>query len=229
MLVHRGRAAMGQRTAAEAKASNEKLMGKDLGEQFSELWQHAVQLHLTWGEYRELFSKDRGNTKTINQAAGNFFWIVQDALWDGTLLQITRLTDPPAIGKKRNLSVQNLVELVDGKYKSAVEDAANTAVAKSDFCRDWRNRRIAHHDLDLALKRPDAEDLDVATLEKVSAAIDAIANVLNIVQKSYKDGETFFKFAETASGAKALISVIADGLKFRERERAEMKAVRWPG
>ena len=61
---------------------------------------------------------------------------------------------------------------------------AETAKSKAQFARDWRNQRISHSDLNLAID-PDAKSLAPATLtsaqsvlDAVHAALDAISSVL---------------------------------------------------
>lgn len=48
----------------------------------------------------------------------------------------------------------------------------------TEFCRDWRNRRIAHRDLKLALEQP-TTPLAAGSRAQAKDALKAIANVLN--------------------------------------------------
>ena len=47
------------------------------------------------------------------------------------------------------------------------------ALVATEFCRDWRNRHIAHRDLQLALKQG-AEPLKPASRSKVREALEAL-------------------------------------------------------
>jgi hypothetical protein len=72
-----------------------------------------------------------------------------------TLLHIARLADPAnSMGAKgkSNLTIQNLPNLIDHPpTKKTVTALVADSLKATEFCRDWRNRLIAHRDLDLAL------------------------------------------------------------------------------
>ncbi|MGZ8401653.1 MAG: AbiU2 domain-containing protein [Methyloceanibacter sp.] len=101
-------------TAQESRERYIAKMGEALGTQFAALWQEVAHLHMSWSEYVELFGTKPSRIDLLNSAAPRFFRILQDALWDETLLHIARLTDSPESGKgKSNLTIRNLPELVD--------------------------------------------------------------------------------------------------------------------
>lgn len=103
---------MTHRTADESKKHYIAAMGEALGAQFAELWQEVVYLHRKWGEYLVLFGTKPERLKILNAGAPVFFRMVQDVLWEETLLHIACLTDRPEVGKKTNLTIQNVPKLV---------------------------------------------------------------------------------------------------------------------
>jgi hypothetical protein len=114
---------MTTRTAEEAKAHYIEKMGEALGTQFVALWSEVEGLHVMWGEYVELFTQP-DSVDVLNQTAPGLFRIIQVVLWEYTLLQIARLTDPPDSGKdKENLTILNLPGLVE--YPGDDEKRAN--------------------------------------------------------------------------------------------------------
>ena len=209
-------------TAEETQAEHVKHMGTSLGEQFNALWQEVAWLHLKWGEYDELFGKKPSRIQLLNNAAPRFFRVVEDVLWEDTLLHIARLTDPgqsPGKGKKANLTIQALPGLVDASIKKSLAGFVDVAVQRADFCRDWRNRKIAHRDLALALDGS-ANPLKPANRKQVREALEAIVNVLNATSQHYIKSRTMFDYLGGSTGAEALLYVIDDGLK-TEAERSE--------
>ncbi|HHK1701513.1 TPA: hypothetical protein ACQQVV_005818, partial [Pseudomonas aeruginosa] len=64
-------------------------MGSELGSVFYELSRKLVQLHVVWQQYRQLFGDSEATIALLNRAAGLFFRIVQDELWDSVLLGIS--------------------------------------------------------------------------------------------------------------------------------------------
>jgi hypothetical protein len=110
-------------TAEETHAECVKHMGDPLGEQYSALWQEVAWLNLKWGEYDELFGKKPSRVQLLNNAAPQFFYVVEKVLWEDTLLHIARLTDPPSKGKKSKLTILTLPGLVDASIKSLLPDS----------------------------------------------------------------------------------------------------------
>jgi hypothetical protein len=117
------------------------------------------------------------------------------------------------------LTIQRLPDLVEKQDVEPVKLLVKEAIEAARFCRDWRNRRIAHRDLKIVLNQ-DAKPLEVASLEKVRNALTAIEKVLNWVAQRYTGGTIVFP-PIPPTGAEALLRVIYDGLK--EREQREMK------
>ncbi len=198
-------------------------MGEELGLVFYELWKEVAWIHFTWSQYVELFGTRPSRIALLNEAAGQFFLVVHDSLLHDVMIHATRLTDPPKSCGKPNLTVNQLPDLIaGGPLKDAITALVEDANDKTEFCRDWRNRHIAHRDLDLALKRG-ATPLRSASREKVSAALDAIAKVLNAVEGHYSQSETNFKGFPDHRGAVGLLYVIDAGLRAETERQARIR------
>ncbi|MFC1488591.1 hypothetical protein ACFL6B_01955 [Thermodesulfobacteriota bacterium] len=206
--------------AEEVRKQHIKSMGEELGTIFHALWNEVAWICMKWNQYVELFGKKPSRISLLNSAAPLFFRIVQDSLFEDTLIHIARLTDPVESFKKHNLTILRLSGLLpDGELKNNITELIDVALQKADFSRDWRNRRIAHKDLKLALKEG-AEPLKKASRIKVWAALDAIAKVMNAVSMHYMDQTIMFEGIPSPHGAVALLYVIDDGLQV-EKERME--------
>ncbi|MDB5566510.1 MAG: hypothetical protein JWP84_3076 [Tardiphaga sp.] len=146
---------MAEQTGEEAKEQNIKAMGEPLGVHYTQLWQETAQLNIMWKEFIELFATKTSRIELLNRSASAFFRMVQDGIWEAIVLHIARLTDPPQSpgGKDRqNLTLHNLPALIpDPTLKGELKMLCEEATTNTKFARDWRNRRIAHRDLDLAL------------------------------------------------------------------------------
>jgi hypothetical protein len=210
------------KTAEEAKQEYIEKMGEPLGMLFNELWQELAWLHMKWGEFLELYGKKPSRIKLLNEVAPSFFRLVQDSLWEDILLHIARLTDPPSSAGKPNLTIRRLPELIDDEETSLnvsllIAEADNA----TEFCRDWRNRHIAHRDLDLALKRR-VKPLESVSRQRVQEAMKAIDNVLDAVTRHFTNSTTAFDAGAISGGALSLLHRIADGLKAEERQRERL-------
>lgn len=212
------------RTAEEAKQQHIEVMGEELGSLYHALWNELAWLNSKWSEYVELFGTKPSRIELINKAAGRFSRIVQDSLWENSLLHITRLTDPLKSTGKENLTIQKLPDLItDDKMKQHLLRLIKIADKKADFCRDWRNRHIAHRDLGLAMKTG-AEPLKPASRAKVKAALCSISDVLNAVSSHYMESTTMFEGVGSSGGAVSLLYVIDDGLRADEERNERRKA-----
>lgn len=211
-------------TATEAKAERSTKMGEPLGPLYNAQWQELAWLHKKWAVYVALFGTKPSRIELMNEAAPAFFRIVQDTFWEDVLLHVARLTDSPKSARKSNLSIRRLADCVqDAETKARVECLTSNALLASEFCRDWRNRRIAHRDLHLALEQ-DADPLKPASREKVREALEALVAVLNAVSEHYLGSTTYFEQGTDAGGAYSLLYVLQDGVNAASNRRARLKS-----
>jgi hypothetical protein len=212
---------MTTRTAAEARADYERVMGSELGAIYNSLWQQLAWLHSKWAEYVELFGTRESRVSLMNEAAPRFFRIVQDSLWDDVLIHVARLTDPPKSAGRANLTIQRLPLLVEIAVKAEVEAKIAAALTRCGFARDWRNRRIAHGDYELELDIPGANPLTPTSRQMVREALESLCDVINAVGLHYLDTTNFFDSGSSHSGALSLLHVIDVGLE-AQRQRAAL-------
>jgi hypothetical protein len=219
---------MANQTAEEVKNANIAKMGKELGEIYSALWQDVAVLHFDWHDYVELFGTKSTRVDLMNETAPHFFRLVQDRLWETTLLHLARLTDPvesPGKGGGRtNLTIKALPDhIADAGLKDRLATLIDNSTKLTDFARDWRNRHIAHRDLKLVLEQASAPLAD-ASREDVKRALVAIATVLNEVAAHYTGSQTVFDFAGPLGGAVSLLYVLGIGSRAREKRHKRLMA-----
>ena len=196
----------------EVRQEHIRLMGPALGAVFHALYGQMNWLSYEWSEYCVLFRGEADVLPLLNRAAGGFFRIVQDSLWNQVLLRLYRLTEYLESGaKKARLTIQRLPPLFrPGDPTKAAELAelerlVAAAVVACRFAHDRRHKRLAHSSLDEMLGRK-ARPTPVGTMEQVDAAFAAIAAVLNYVAAEYGDGHTMYADIVVApTGAEALV------------------------
>lgn len=211
-------------TAEESKNLRIAAMGPELGPLYDAMWQQLAWLHHKWDQYVELYGTAETRLAILNEAAPMFFRVVQDTLWDDVLLHIARLTDSPQSMGKPNLSIRRFPGEIDHEpTKVNVQALVDDALTASEFCRDWRNRHIAHKDLALALNRS-VIPLKPASRAKVKVAIQALDAVLNGVAHHYLDSETVFDQQGAGLGAMSLLYVLDEGIRAEKARKARQKA-----
>jgi hypothetical protein len=208
-------------TAEETLQKYIDKMGAELGIPFYYLWQEVSWLYSKIEEFTTLFAQKPTRIDLMNEAAPFFFRIVEDILWENIVLSISRITDPAKTGDKENLSVQMLPSLIkELKLKTEVQSLVDESLIKVKFCKDWRNKRLAHRDLSFAIE-DGIKQLEKITLNKIDNAIDSLADILNSIDSYYCDSTTYFKSGGGNPGNSAsLLHVLYDGKK-AEKDRME--------
>ena len=186
---------MSHRTAEEALEQYQLAMGSELGTAFHRLVGETYHLTSIWDQYETLF-KNKERVDLLNGSGGYFFRNVQDIFFERVLLGLCRLTDPAEQRGRRNLSLSTLVPLVSEDLRAELIQAIAEAKQASGFCRDWRNRLIAHNDFERALKT--GKPLKAATGLGVVAALKAVHSVLRLLGLKYLDTHMVFSGIDDA-------------------------------
>ena len=208
------------RTADEVKKDCVSVMGQELGLLYNDLTNELVTAYSRWEEYVEIFGKKESRVELANRAAPYFFHVIQDFMLEGTFLHLARLTDRITTAGNENLSIRALPPLIcDASLKQNVLNLIEIADTSTSFCRDWRNRRIAHRDKLLVLGES-AKPLEIATREKVKEALTSIAAVLNSISLDYFESTTYFEGMGNDKGALSLLYVLADGLEMKKQNES---------
>lgn len=211
------------RTAAEAQAHNIASMGEEIGKIYSALWQEVASIHNKWAQYVALFGTSPSRIELLNEAAPSFFRTVQDALWEGVLLHLARLSDPPRSAGKENLSIRRLSYAAAGTSMNSKLLALESRVLETTlFARDWRNRKLAHRDLELAIEVY-ATPLTPASRAAVKNALSTLAEFLNVFSLHFLGSTTMFAMSDDGVDAVSLLYVVRDGLAYDEERFARIR------
>ncbi|WP_460710567.1 AbiU2 domain-containing protein [Lysobacter terrae] len=208
---------MATRSPDEVRAEYISSMGQELGDSFYELYRELVELHIVWQQYRQLFGSDFDTVQLLNRSAGLFFKVVQDELWDSVLLGISRMTDPPATGRNKNLTIQSLpLLLADPVLAAEVQDLCSKAVTEAEFAREHRNKRIAHQDHNYLSNRS-SNPLSGISRARVEDMLAALRAALNRLDNHFRDSTMMYEDFIDTDGARLLVHK----LKKLERLQAE--------
>ena len=203
-----------------------KEMGSELGPIFHAVSHELTWVHWRWNQYRILFGEKPSRIELLNASAPFFFRVIQNVLFEETLLGISRLIDPSDSGVgKSNLTIQALPQLCkpplcQPKIQDQIRTLVGDAATAGEFAQDWRNRHIAHRDLDLALGRQTNKMLEPATRDKVELSLSALRDVLNTIENEYCNGKITVYYSPTLWDAESLLHRLRDGL-LREKDRQE--------
>lgn len=213
---------MATRSMNDIQADYISSMGEELGSCFFELSRKLVELHMLWQQYRQLFGENAETVHLLNRTAGLFFKVVQDELWDSVLLGISRMTDPPTSGAKKNLTVRSLPLFIeDASLRIEVENLCDEALRAAKFAREHRNKRIAHQDHD-SLRSQSADQLSGISRALVEKMLSALRAVLNRLDIHFRDTTVLYEEFVDESGARVLV------YKLRQLERLQENSTHTP-
>jgi hypothetical protein len=199
-------------------------MGPDLGRRYHALWNEVVWLNMKWQEFETLFAHSAERLELLNRVAPHYLWQQQITMWEDVLLALARITDPPRSVGKDNLTIQGLDKVLpDPALAQEVRDLIATAVNSCGFARDWRNRRLAHNDLDLKLDQA-AVPLTRANRRDVRDALDAIGRVLGRIHRFYDPkSEIVWIPLGVHGGADALIAYLERAVQAEDQQREQWR------
>lgn len=207
-------------TSEEVRQQHLDTLGPELGPVYHALYNECAWLHIKWQQYVALYGTKPERIELLNRAAGLFFRIIEDTLWDDILLHLTKLTDRPSTyNKKKNLTIRLLPQMIaDNTFRSEIENLVAAAVKATEFAHDRRNRHIAHRDLALAIKE-EAIPLMPASREQVEDALEALSCPIQRIHEFYFNSQIRFGSIPEPNGAIDLLYVIYDGIRARENRR----------
>jgi len=201
-------------TAEDVQREASTAMGSQLGEIYYLLSNQVSWLHLKWDTFCGLFA-DKDTVDLLNSAAPAYFHELQRQTWEDIFLHLCRITDPPVSAGKSNLTLRRLPELVlDQAMRLNLQALVDDAVKKTMFARDWRNRRLAHTELNRS--RP----LAYASRKHVEDALTVIRQIMNRLEQTYLNKTVSYEHTIPALGGVAsLITVLRKGVEARRAER----------
>lgn len=211
-------------TPEEAQKRNIEKMGEDLGTLYSLLWQELARLHQVWEEYIVLFGTNQERFDIMNKSAPHFFNIAQQAFWEKIILGVARITDRPKTFGKSNASMAGLGMLLEDKQlANKFREAMENVEKETGFCRDWRNRIIAHKDLQHQIDGT-LKPLLPASRLGIKNALKSLSKALNVVSLHYLDSTTMFDLMGASPGGSfSLLAVLDDGNKVEEEMSNKIK------
>jgi hypothetical protein len=204
-------------TAEQVLSRNIEAMGADLGRIYTALVDELVWLHMKWSQYLALFGSSPRRVELLNVAAGTFFHVLQDVMWNDLLIGLARITDPPKSAGKSNLSVRCLPDLLkDVPIHEAVSSQVSLVLQNAAFARDWRNRHLAHRDLSRAIAGKAAEPLSSASISKIRECLSSMVALLNFVDNHYLDSTMFYDMDHVPGDAGSLLRTLDYGVRAKE-------------
>lgn len=216
----------------EVRAEKRRAMGPELGELHFHLSNELADLWIHWKDLLYLFGTEAARVALLNEAAGAFFGRTEYLMWSETLLHICRISDAAETfakskNPKPNLSVRALPTFIDDEIvRQEVELFVARVVDTTEFARDWRNRRLAHHERP-PLNGTPPTPLALANRDLVDDALNALGDVLNLVAVRHDYAtQSYDSSGELGRSVRHLVNYLEQGLALEHERRARRQAER---
>lgn len=185
-----------------------------------EVFSNQVQhVHWLWCEYSSLY---RGGDVAVklelmNQAARNFFYLVQQSWLDELFLSVGRLLDRSTVCGETTVGVNYVFEQIsDNVLEQKARLLRDEMKALYDAgVKSWRNQRIAHNDLKSLLRQKTLPDVPLGDLESLVMKLEIFAN---LISAHYYDEQCGYSQVTVIAGAEKLLRVLRDGMMHKARQ-----------
>ena len=153
---------------------------------YDPLKNEAMLAHAEFQIWDELYATHPDRVAILNATAGGFFSMLSPILADNVMMRLSRLTDPPGTGKRRNLTLRVLIPLLtDGSHDvAAFTERLGALKASCDAMRVQRNKRMAHLDLDTAAV-DGADPLPGVRVSDMRRALLEMQEAMNIFERHH--------------------------------------------
>jgi hypothetical protein len=207
-------------TQEQFRNGNVAAMPVTLGEVYNALSSELTWVHLKWFDFLRLYATSQEQVDLLNAAAPAFFHHLQQMMWEDVLLHLCRLTDPPKSMGHDNLTILRIPGAIpDIALRQVVQPLVDDAKQKSDFARDWRNRRLAHLELPVLNPRA-AVPLATASRQNVEEALAALRNPMNHIERHYLGSYVSYEYPiEAPGGVDSLLLRVKRGLEAEKAQR----------
>ncbi|MXW65943.1 MAG: hypothetical protein F4Z72_02860 [Gemmatimonadales bacterium] len=176
------------RDSEDIRREYEQKLGQEFGGLFWHLWNDWANARLAYKEFDELFGEAH-SARPLAAMAPLFTGDILRTLARSLILDISRLTDPPGSGQRRNITIHAIPTHIAGHVLllREVKGLIDVADDKATFARTMRDKQLAHRDL-LEAEYPRGVNAS-EILTKADEAISAIHGVLAAVGHALLDSD----------------------------------------
>ena len=172
-------------------------------------------LHGKWKIYRQLYGTSQENIDLLNYSASTVFRVLQRVLYNDILLSLSRLTDPKTSFNKENRSLELLISRIDSsKHENLVSSMKVMLKVLRDQCEPFRiqrNKKIAHTDLDTALK---VRSIPGVSRKQIGDALSTLSDLMNEYNNYFFGKPTLYEHFWMKADGDTLIQILQN---YRDR------------
>jgi hypothetical protein len=180
-----------------------------------ELKNEIVNQYHEFMEFKSLYYDSEIRIKLLNKIAKTFFGELFFVLLERIILNVTKLTDPPGKGNRKNLSLEFVHDLFakDKRYpKENAEKIVRETNSVRNHVKQWRDKMISHLDLNTAVGNKSLGKVIPSEIEKF---YDRLQEYIEIVNQSF--GKSPFPIYTPAyNGVLELVEALKQSVAFED-------------
>jgi AbiU2 len=190
--------------------------------ELAEIWQflhnEVAWLHGRWTMYRQLYGTSPERIELLNQLAPTFFGTIQAVQVDEIQLTLSRLGDPAGTGKRRNLTLETLLQEIEALGIDGLAAELRPLLLRfRETCEgiaERRNKVIAHNDFQT--RQPGANAIAGASREEIEGALDALRAFMRAVYAFFEGSHMAYEHFAMIDDANSLLWAAKEALRYRE-------------
>lgn len=191
----------------------------EINEVYEELKKEVSWIHAQWIVYRQLFAVSEKRFDLLNECAPEFFYIIQNALLEKVLIFFGNLTDSAKKKEHNNLSLAQLQTRIRAHREEDLAEQTGPILGKiNSKCepfKKWRHKRLAHFDLNTAIKNT-SNPLPGISREVIEEALELIREFMNKIEVYYTGEEMGYEHFIMQGDGEALVAMLKSGLRYEE-------------
>jgi len=192
------------------------LMPQALDEKLKAIDIEVRNLYFKLKFFNQLFT-DPKRVEILKVTAASLFQSIEESMLFDILLSIARLTDPPRSVGRENLSFKNLLqEMPNGPLRMEINVLLSNIKQKTKDLETWRNKKLAHNDLQKALGGfflPPIQKKDLADI------LEMIPKAMNLIYRHFSDTEVRYDMCITSQDGDSLLFYLEYGLDAWEEDK----------
>jgi len=179
----------------------------------------VIWLHGRWELFNQLYGKSPERMDFLNRTAPTFFALLQGILLNDLQLTLSKLADPATTGKRRNLTLETLLEeiknLPEPQLAAQLTPLLEHYRAASSGTRVRRNKDIAHFDFAVQVSGGgEAAALPGPSRKEIDAALKALREFMTTLFGHFEGKHMLYEAFSLHDGANQLLYVLKQGLRY---------------
>lgn len=160
------------------------MVGQKVRDVWHQIGQRLSEAHYVFFVFEEIFGSSEKRIAELNKFDGNIGYLLQTLLYQKVVSDICKLLDPPKLGKRTNLSMEALLNLLDGaidgeQAKRKHRELEQIRRSAKKFT-DLRNRKLSHNDFDFNMGATELPGVSRKEIRDLLAEMGVWMNELNL-------------------------------------------------